>query len=114
MCENKRGDLNVTEVGLFLKTIIKQRIPNTSLPFRHKRTITLFPTFHKILEFFFNKITYNLKSNAYLTDCNFGIPNYFHWCKLGTFIKATLLTLTEHFENKLLTHFFIELELNIQ
>lgn len=95
MCENKRGDLNIMEVGLFLKTIIKQRIPNTSLPFRHKRTITVFPTFHKI--------TYNLKSNAYLTDCNFGIPNYLHWCKLGTFIKATLLTLTEHFENKLLT-----------
>lgn len=92
MCENKRGDLNVMEVGLSLKTMIKHRIPNTSLPFRYKLTITVFPTFHKILDFFFNKIIH--KSNAYVTDCHFGMPNYFHWCKLGTFIKPTLLTLT--------------------
>lgn len=63
--------------GLSLKTITKHRIPNTSLPFRYKLTITVFPTFHKILDFFFDKIIHNLKSNAYLTDCHFGMPNYF-------------------------------------
>lgn len=69
MCENKGGDLNVRGVGLSLKTTRKHRIPNTSLPFRYKLTITVFPTFHKILYFFFDKITHNLKSNAYPTDC---------------------------------------------
>lgn len=75
MCESKRGNLNVMGVGLSLKTRV--RIPHTSLPFRYKLTIIIFPTFHKIFYFFFDKIIHNLKSNGYPTDCLFGMPSIF-------------------------------------